>query len=126
MSTFVAWLISTFVAISLMIVRSLVNIELPIWMLVTAWILNGILFFTMIGSLVFKVEESFGGNSYKASFVVTLIAAIVTLVLVTIYEKIAIPIWILIISGVITFVCFSYLMYIMFDAVCEYRKKHDR
>lgn len=113
MSIFVAWLVSTIVTVSVTIARSLTEIESLNWFLIPLWIVNPILFLSMLYSLTSRVCKLYGYERDMTNFVITLIATIVTLILVfsTIVAKISIPIFIPLFSCLITFVLFCHFLY---------------
>lgn len=128
MSIFVAWLVSTILAVGTTVARFLTEIEVLSWIFIPMWIADLILFFAMLFNWVTKLEET--ANHYyelKAPFVVSLITTIVTLALIFFASVYKIPIWIPIVAGVITFIVFCYFFYMLSDSIDDlFKRKEER
>lgn len=124
MSIFVAWLVSTILAVGTTVARFLTEIEILSWIFIPMWIVDLILFFAMLFYWVTKLEEiSSHYSEHKAPFVVSLIATIITLALIFFASVYKIPIWIPIVAGVITFIAFCYFFYMLSDTIDELCKE---
>jgi len=118
MSMFVAWLVSTILAVGTTVAWYLLEIELLIWIFIPLWIVDLILFFGMNFSWITKLEKITGhDNDVKTPFVISLIATIVTLALIFFVRVFKLPIWILIASGFIAFVALCFFFYMMSDNI---------
>lgn len=130
MSIFVAWLVSTIVAIGVTIARFYTAAEALEWLLVPVWVVTAIIFFSMLYDLSSRVAKLYGYQRCIAEFVIVLIATLVTLILIfiTTVAKIHIPNFVIVISCVITFISFCYFLYQIFDTVLfiEEREKEKK
>lgn len=126
MSIFVAWLVSTILAVGTTVARFLTEIEVLSWIFIPMWIVDLILFFAMLFNWVTKMEEA-ASRYYqlKSPFVVSLIATIVTLALIFFTSVYKIPIWIPIVAGVITFIVFCYFFYMLSDTIDDLYKERE-
>lgn len=127
MSIFVAWLVSTIVAVGTTTARFLTGVEFLNRILIPAWFVNVIIFLSMLYSLARRVDKLYKYGDNMFVFVVNLIATIVTLgsVFATFVAKVGIPIWVPTILALITFVIFCYLIYSLFYDIQEAQKAQE-
>ena len=115
---FVAWLVSTILAVGTTVAWFLLEIKLLIWIFISLWIVDLILFFGMNFSWITKLEKIMDRDTYvKTTFVTSLIATVVTLALIFFVRVFKLPIWVLIASGCITFVAFCFFFYMLSDNI---------